>query len=82
MIKNSTKPAKPITWIEKIKTDSMGHTMDVIRVELGLTKREHFAAMAMQGIISNSQLLTHDIDIISTSISFADELLKQLEPTK
>ena len=47
----------------------------------GLTKREYFAAMAMQGIIANTQI---DSLIIGQSecklaVTIADELLKQLE---
>lgn len=47
----------------------------------GLTKREYFAAMAMQGIISGRQSsLNSYIDdyIGKTSVKLADELLKQL----
>ena len=44
----------------------------------GLTKREHFAAMAMQGLISNhKECLYEDVAIASTR--FADALLAALE---
>ena len=55
---------------------------------LGLTKREHFAGLAMQGYCSNPKwsegLTPDDWDkykerLISGSIELADELLKQLE---
>lgn len=57
---------------------------------LGLSKREHFAAMALQGILSNSAIMS-DIDentddpsgmceiVSNMSKSFADELLKELD---
>jgi len=51
----------------------------------GLTKREYFASLAMQGMLSNSSLVksinTRDgIEILSeTSLIFADEILKQLD---
>lgn len=45
----------------------------------GLTKREYFAAMAMQGLMSNSRVIVNDIDNIKQCILIADELLKQLE---
>lgn len=55
----------------------------------GLTKREYFAAMAMQGLLSNPQwmsehkgekyLMQRDI-VAEVSIKMADELLKQLNP--
>ena len=47
----------------------------------GLTKREYFAAMAMQGFASNHDavyLKAYDM-LIEKSIKMADELLKQLE---
>ena len=53
----------------------------------GLTKREYFAALAMQALISNSSIVKkidtnngEDLPLLSiTSIAIADELLKQLE---
>lgn len=60
----------------------------------GLTKREYFAAMAMQGILSNPANNDNDIlgvngnpdigfiacpNAIREAIRYADELLKQLE---
>ena len=49
----------------------------------GLTKREHFAAMAMQGYLANSLIIDSctnvSVDYIaSSSIEFADALLKEL----
>lgn len=46
----------------------------------GLTKREYFAAMAMQGIISSHPDQIHNsYQGISLALTWADELLKQLE---
>lgn len=53
----------------------------------GLTKREYFAAVAMQGLLSNpnikrpmrSDLPKEHEDFADTCIQYADELLKQLE---
>lgn len=53
----------------------------------GLTKREYFAGLAMQALISNSSIVKkidtnngEDLPLLSiTSIAIADELLKQLE---
>ena len=42
----------------------------------GLTKREYFAAMAMQGLLANGVIIEN---AVSLSIKAADELLKQLE---
>jgi hypothetical protein len=46
--------------------------------EAGLTKREYFAAMAMQKMVDFGN---YDIkeEVIRRAIGFADELVKQLE---
>lgn len=59
---------------------------------IGLTKREYFAAMAMQGMLSNPHYLqmldinierkvitNQNIMLCRESLDMADELLKQLE---
>lgn len=50
----------------------------------GLTKREHFAGLAMQGLLANRRSPLVDVkDEIKAyaelSVKFSDELLKQLE---
>lgn len=47
----------------------------------GLTKREYFAGLAMQGLCSyNGTMNEHNVEsTIRRSIEIADELLKQLE---
>ena len=60
--------------------------------ETGLTKREYFAGLAMQGMLSNSELLktmfthlepkVHRAFLNLCAIEQADDLLKQLEETK
>lgn len=44
----------------------------------GLTKREYFAGLAMQGMLAKRQEGWVQERLISTSIELADELLKQL----
>ena len=50
----------------------------------GLTKREYFAAMAMQGMLSNNKIIDTDNWewIAENAVKQADELLKQLENGK
>ena len=80
-MKNSEQPINPIGESEyKRFTEEIG-------VWNGLTKREYFAGLAMQGMLSNpnagtikdGQRLVDITDIANGSIKFADELLKQLE---
>lgn len=46
----------------------------------GLTKREYFAAMAMQGIVGRNDYSPRDEGkwIVEISVEIADKLLKQL----
>lgn len=46
----------------------------------GLTKREHFAAMAMQGMLSNTEITNPNaVNISQTAVLIANEMLKALE---
>lgn len=50
---------------------------------LGLTKREYFAGLAMQGFLASKIIEKRSVtDIISASVELADRLLKQLEDGK
>jgi hypothetical protein len=54
----------------------------------GLTKREYFSAMAMQGMISTIETVTPSnalevpVNVAKWAVLYADELLKQLEKTE
>ena len=53
--------------------------------EPGLTKRELFAAMAMQGLMANASPKfggSASDSVAHTAVRYADELLKALEKTK
>ena len=72
-IKNGDLPAMPITTGEAI-CQMTGTTKPEFS---GLTKREQFAAMAMQGL-----LFKHDVNINNVArlaVDVADRLLAQLE---
>ena len=78
---NSDMPAMPVT-------DSNGPFMQPAGPSVGLSKREHFAAMAMQGFLSNRIEVPSTegkklVDFIAKcSIDYADALLKALEESK
>lgn len=44
--------------------------------QVGLTKREYFAALAMQGFVSNTQIGIHEI--ANLSVKIAEALIEQL----
>jgi hypothetical protein len=46
--------------------------------DLGLTKREWFAGMAMQGLLGNADLYVDIESKVPEAIDFADAILKQL----
>jgi hypothetical protein len=43
----------------------------------GLTKREYFAGLAMQALITNGQV--RQVEVVICAVDFADDLLKELE---
>jgi hypothetical protein len=52
-------------------------------INAGLTKREYFAAMALQGIITNKDGLDIKIEyIVESAVDAADALIKELSKTK
>jgi len=74
---NSELPAMPIS----VSQGPQGYflTTDDYGLGMGLTKREHFAAMAMQGIYADlgSSEATYN-DIAEMAVKAADALLKEL----
>jgi hypothetical protein len=49
-MKNANQPAMPTIYADMAQNGQR----EIYCAEIGLTKREHFAAMAMQGILANS----------------------------
>lgn len=71
-MENGERSAYPVPEL----LDQMGDQLEGLDV-IGLTKREYFAAMAMQGMMSIDQ--SYSVQYIALrSIELADELLKQL----
>lgn len=72
-MENGNQPINPIN-----------HSQDTY---FGLTKREYFAAMAMQGLLANPNIARHNasndearhILFSKVCVQYADELLKKLE---
>lgn len=75
-MENSNKPAYPQKWIPNHAHINSSHPSDVI----GLTKREYFAAMALQGICANPERDGDSYNTIAEySVSAADKLLTKLD---
>jgi hypothetical protein len=74
-MKNSDQPIYPINEDDKYRLDSYP---DISYI--GLTKREYFAAMAMQGLLAGDRdFMMKMEDIVKCAISHTDALLKELE---
>lgn len=74
-MKNSDMPAMPVSeddaQIQDGDISCYGYT--------GLSKREHFAGLAMQGFLSREETNMDAESIVSASIDYADLLLDRLE---
>jgi hypothetical protein len=71
-MKNAERPVSPIEC--EIINSSGDYT--------GLTKREHFAAMAMQGLLYTydvSTVATCGVMVVKDAVDYADLLLAELE---
>lgn len=82
-MKNADKPINPFYHKGSMQTEN---TIDKNSPHLlGLTKREYFAAMAMQGLLVNFNNHGHIGNsgsrpmVAEIAVQQADELLKQLE---
>ena len=85
-MKNADKPINPSTSIKISDTEFFEYNLpNQERQYSGLTKREHYAGLAMQGLLALPDKRTFgSFDktiewICEVSVKFADELLKQLE---
>lgn len=75
-IKNGDRPAMPLQ-----SSDQVEHLLggDAIAIaSAGLTKREHFAAMAMQGFCANGRY-EDGVNVANDALLVADALLEELE---
>jgi len=72
-MENSEQPAFPVTW-----QDREGATV----TEPGLTKREYFAGLALEGLLASDFEFNSVSHCVETAIRHSDELLKQLSADK
>lgn len=85
-MENADKPIYPIKGVDDLYYNEKDEPyIKQVKPFLGLTKREYFAGLAMQGLISSCDwnFTTFNKDLIEATsknaIDLADELLKQLE---
>ena len=70
-MKNADKPTYPLEFKKEGSYNTEGWSN-------GLTKREYFAGLAMQGLLASNSEQTAKY-IVKKAIESTDELLKQLE---
>ena len=78
-MRNGDLPAMPNLSASGVATSEyeLAEMLSESRVTIGLTKREQFAGMAMQGILANS---SNSMSYVARdAVQMADELLAELE---
>jgi len=73
-MKNGKKPAFPLGQAENFRWSD--------GVDLGLTKREYFAGLIMQGLCACADLALSRKVLAEEAVKQADALLAELEKTK
>jgi len=77
-MKNSDMPESPV--FDNKGIPGMARITDFILAPVqGLTKREHFAGLAMQGFASDPELTITQEQVASLSVAWADALLAELD---
>jgi hypothetical protein len=85
---NKDMPAMPVSMETRQYEDNTGCThVEAVEFYEGLTKREHFAGLAMQGLLSNISMIDGATEsqiarIKYTSILVAESVLDELEKAK
>ena len=72
-----TNPNDPIAYVDELQAIEGSEEYNRF-LNYGLTKREYFAAMAMQGLISNSLSGRGPNGCAQDSVRFADALIEEL----
>ena len=76
-MKNASMPAMPVT--DEAGMPFVGTPDDICTI--GLTKREYFAGLALQGLCSDPDMRDAETEA-ALAVRLADALLKELESTQ
>jgi hypothetical protein len=84
---NKDMPAMPTGLVDEDVFNSEGKFCGTVEANyVGLTKREHFAGLAMQGLchaIDSQGTWAHDPETVAESaVTYADALLAELDKVK
>jgi len=75
------EPINPVTI--PYGYEYVSHETHLDKIHIGLTKREYFAGLAMQGMLTTvtnrDEIHKFTANVISNSITMADALLKELD---
>jgi len=79
-MKNSDLPAMPTGLVDEDVFNSDGEFCGTVEAKyVGLTKREHFAGLAMASLIGKAESRYDYGDAADDAINFADALLTELD---
>jgi len=73
-----TNPNDPIEWRNCIPSKTGRDLFPHRLFHIGLTKREYFAAIALQGILSNASYMSHVERWTYLAVTYADHLVDEL----
>ena len=76
---NSDRPAMPISNLKIFASMTSSEVCNSLKVIGGLTKREYFAGLAIQGILKTSTMSPELDHYAERAIYVADALLKELD---
>ena len=77
---NSDLPAMPVDTAQLYESRTDKGSWEL--ASLGLTKREYFAGLAMQGLASSAAEYSRFYEMAKDALAMADALLVELERTK
>lgn len=74
-------PAFPSRTVSYVRATPDGHIDPVYQDSTGMTLRQHYAGLAMQGIMSaEGQDVVYSLEMVATrSVAIADALIAELE---
>jgi len=78
-VSNANEPAYPTKRVERVRIGETEGGYAIEAVHHGLTKREYFAALAMQGLLADPEIVGKPEQYAKDAVTFADALLAELE---
>jgi len=76
---NDLAMSRPYSHDERPSGGYEGDRPETFQAQEGLTKREYFAAMAIQGLLTSTKYILYPItQVAKDAVNYADALIKEL----